>query len=219
MTFGLLLFAIFESTVALLRRRSTGPSAQSRVKLPRLATFHVRTNCDPKTYATNVILTLGSAWHSLLTVPEQPVALSAAVRDVTQKPVLGFSRPGLQSQPSNTDAAAARLQPRPGEVQNMPPHTPVKADDTRAELRQAALEYHEFPTPGKIAIHATKQLINQHDLALGLFPGRGGAVRGNRQGPERRLQVHQRAATWLRSSPTARPCWAWATSDRWRPSR
>jgi len=53
----------------------------------------------------------------------------------------------------------------------MPPHTPVKADDTRSELRQAALEYHEFPTPGKIAIHATKQLINQHDLALAYTPG------------------------------------------------
>ena len=26
----------------------------------------------------------------------------------------------------------------------------------RAELRRAALEYHEFPTPGKIAIAATK---------------------------------------------------------------
>ena len=38
--------------------------------------------------------------------------------------------------------------------------------DARAELRRAALEYHEFPTPGKVAIHATKQLVNQHDLAL-----------------------------------------------------
>jgi malic enzyme len=38
-------------------------------------------------------------------------------------------------------------------------------------LRQAALEYHEFPTPGKVAIAATKQLINQHDLALAYSPG------------------------------------------------
>jgi malate dehydrogenase (oxaloacetate-decarboxylating)(NADP+) len=43
--------------------------------------------------------------------------------------------------------------------------------DKRAELRQAALEYHEHPTPGKIAIAATKQLINQHDLALAYSPG------------------------------------------------
>ncbi|MEY4363608.1 MAG: NADP-dependent malic enzyme [Pseudomonadota bacterium] len=41
----------------------------------------------------------------------------------------------------------------------------------RDELRRAALEYHEFPTPGKVAIQATKQLINQHDLALAYSPG------------------------------------------------
>ena len=41
----------------------------------------------------------------------------------------------------------------------------------RAELRRAALEYHEFPTPGKVAITPTKQLINQRDLALAYSPG------------------------------------------------
>lgn len=41
----------------------------------------------------------------------------------------------------------------------------------RAQLRQAALEYHEFPTPGKVAIAATKQLVNQRDLALAYSPG------------------------------------------------
>ena len=41
----------------------------------------------------------------------------------------------------------------------------------RAELRRAALEYHEFPTPGKVAIAATKQLVNQRDLALAYSPG------------------------------------------------
>ncbi|MGZ5265212.1 MAG: NADP-dependent malic enzyme, partial [Caldimonas sp.] len=40
-----------------------------------------------------------------------------------------------------------------------------------AELRRAALDYHEFPTPGKVAIAATKQLVNQHDLALAYSPG------------------------------------------------
>lgn len=49
--------------------------------------------------------------------------------------------------------------------------TPPKANDKRAELRRAALEYHEFPTPGKISIAATKQLVNQHDLALAYSPG------------------------------------------------
>jgi len=46
-------------------------------------------------------------------------------------------------------------------------NTPEK----RAELRRAALEYHEFPTPGKVAIAATKQMVNQHDLALAYSPG------------------------------------------------
>ncbi len=44
-------------------------------------------------------------------------------------------------------------------------------EQQRVELRQAALEYHEFPTPGKVAISATKQLVNQHDLALAYSPG------------------------------------------------
>ncbi|HYP82841.1 MAG TPA: NADP-dependent malic enzyme [Variovorax sp.] len=39
------------------------------------------------------------------------------------------------------------------------------------QLRRAALEYHEFPTPGKIAIMPTKQVINQRDLALAYSPG------------------------------------------------
>ncbi len=47
----------------------------------------------------------------------------------------------------------------------------LQAEEKRAVLRKAALEYHEFPTPGKIAIAATKQLVNQHDLALAYSPG------------------------------------------------
>jgi malate dehydrogenase (oxaloacetate-decarboxylating)(NADP+) len=52
------------------------------------------------------------------------------------------------------------------------PKTPVDHEqEKRNELRRAALEYHEFPTPGKVAITATKQLINQRDLALAYTPG------------------------------------------------
>jgi hypothetical protein len=61
----------------------------------------------------------------------------------------------------------------------------------RAELKRAALEYHEFPTPGKLAIAATKQLTNQRDLALAYSPGVAAALRRNRGRPEQRLQVHQ----------------------------
>ena len=49
--------------------------------------------------------------------------------------------------------------------------TQDNAEERRAQVRRAALEYHEFPTPGKISIAATKQLVNQHDLALAYSPG------------------------------------------------
>ena len=45
------------------------------------------------------------------------------------------------------------------------------SEEKAVELRRAALDYHEFPTPGKVAIAATKQLVNQHDLALAYSPG------------------------------------------------
>ena len=45
------------------------------------------------------------------------------------------------------------------------------AEQKAAELKAAALDYHEFPTPGKLAIAATKQMINQRDLALAYSPG------------------------------------------------
>ena len=51
------------------------------------------------------------------------------------------------------------------------PQEAINTAQKQAELRRAALEYHEFPTPGKISIAATKQLVNQHDLALAYSPG------------------------------------------------
>jgi malate dehydrogenase (oxaloacetate-decarboxylating)(NADP+) len=44
-------------------------------------------------------------------------------------------------------------------------------EDRAAELKRAALEYHEFPTPGKLQVTATKQMVNQRDLALAYSPG------------------------------------------------
>jgi malate dehydrogenase (oxaloacetate-decarboxylating)(NADP+) len=38
-------------------------------------------------------------------------------------------------------------------------------------LNQAALDYHEFPTPGKISVMPTKQLTCQRDLSLAYSPG------------------------------------------------
>jgi malate dehydrogenase (oxaloacetate-decarboxylating)(NADP+) len=39
------------------------------------------------------------------------------------------------------------------------------------QLRISALEYHRYPTPGKISIAPTKGLMNQRDLALAYSPG------------------------------------------------
>ena len=45
-------------------------------------------------------------------------------------------------------------------------------DETRENaLRQASLDYHEFPKPGKLEIRATKPLANGHDLARAYSPG------------------------------------------------
>ena len=52
-----------------------------------------------------------------------------------------------------------------------PVDTDMERDEKRAELHRAALEYHEFPKPGKLAIAATKQLTNQRDLSLAYSPG------------------------------------------------
>ena len=38
-------------------------------------------------------------------------------------------------------------------------------------FRQAALDYHRLPRPGKIAVTPTKDLVTQRDLALAYSPG------------------------------------------------
>ena len=45
-------------------------------------------------------------------------------------------------------------------------------DESRQDnARQAALDYHEFPKPGKLEIRATKPLANGRDLSLAYSPG------------------------------------------------
>src|SRR6185369_16118670 len=73
----------------------------------------------------------------------------------THESVLGFSPAGQQSTASGPVRRRLSASSR----------TPQKTSE------YAPLEYHEFPTPGKIAIHATKQLLNQHDLGLAYSPG------------------------------------------------
>jgi malate dehydrogenase (oxaloacetate-decarboxylating)(NADP+) len=46
-----------------------------------------------------------------------------------------------------------------------------RQDDARQSSRQAALDYHEFPKPGKLEIRATKPLANGRDLSRAYSPG------------------------------------------------
>ena len=51
-------------------------------------------------------------------------------------------------------------------------NTPTPNDaDQHAQLRQAALDYHEHPVPGKIAVSPTKTLVNRYELSLAYSPG------------------------------------------------
>ncbi len=39
------------------------------------------------------------------------------------------------------------------------------------QLKQAALDFHEFPVAGKVSVTPTKSLATQKDLALAYSPG------------------------------------------------
>lgn len=52
------------------------------------------------------------------------------------------------------------------------------------DIRQAALAYHSFPTPGKISVEPTKALATQRDLALAYSPGVAAACEAIVQDPE-----------------------------------
>ena len=47
----------------------------------------------------------------------------------------------------------------------------AKDETIQSDLSKAALDYHEFPVPGKLSVTPTKQLTNQSDLALAYSPG------------------------------------------------
>ncbi len=51
------------------------------------------------------------------------------------------------------------------------------AKETKDELKQAALDYHEFPTPGKLSVELTTPAETQRDLSLAYSPGVAEPVR------------------------------------------
>jgi malate dehydrogenase (oxaloacetate-decarboxylating)(NADP+) len=61
------------------------------------------------------------------------------------------------------------------------------------QLRTDALEYHEFPTPGKISVTPTKALANQRDLSLAYSPGVAYACTAIQQTPELAARYTARA--------------------------
>jgi len=52
------------------------------------------------------------------------------------------------------------------------------------DLKQAALDYHEFPQPGKISVELTKPAETQYDLALAYSPGVAEPVREIAKDPD-----------------------------------
>ena len=69
----------------------------------------------------------------------------------------------------------------------------MTSDARETSLKKAALEYHEFPRPGKLEIRPTKPMANGRDLARAYSPGvaaaclfdrrlRGARARGRRWG-------------------------------------
>src|SRR5471032_609553 len=52
------------------------------------------------------------------------------------------------------------------------------------DFRKAALDYHRFPRPGKLAIEATKRMTTQRDLALAYSPGVAAACEEIKANPD-----------------------------------
>jgi len=57
--------------------------------------------------------------------------------------------------------------------------------DDRKNKDQDALDYHQFPIPGKLQISATKALATQHDLSLAYSPGVAAACTAIHQYPDK----------------------------------
>jgi malate dehydrogenase (oxaloacetate-decarboxylating)(NADP+) len=70
---------------------------------------------------------------------------------------------------------------------------PGKEPDVDEDLRKSALEYHRQPRPGKISVHATKDLVNQRDLALAYSPGVAYACEEIRRDPAEAVHLTARA--------------------------
>jgi len=53
----------------------------------------------------------------------------------------------------------------------------------KPDIYKDSLDYHRYPTPGKLSIHPTKPLVDQRDLALAYSPGVAAASRTIAESP------------------------------------
>ena len=86
------------------------------------------------------------------------------------------------------------------------------------DLRQQALDYHQFPVPGKTAVCLTKPARTSKDLALAYSPGVAEPVREIASKPANAYRIPTRATLW-QLSPTGLLFWVWEILARWHPSR
>lgn len=74
------------------------------------------------------------------------------------------------------------------------------------QLKQSALDFHEFPVPGKIQVSPTKPLATQRDLALAYSPGVAAPAWKSKKIRWQPTNT-PRAATLSRSFPTVQRYW------------
>jgi malate dehydrogenase (oxaloacetate-decarboxylating)(NADP+) len=65
--------------------------------------------------------------------------------------------------------------------------------DVQAQLAEAAIHYHSYPTAGKISVNPTKSMTNQRDLALAYSPGVAVACMAIHADPDRASELTSRA--------------------------
>jgi Malic enzyme, N-terminal domain len=61
------------------------------------------------------------------------------------------------------------------------------------QLARSALDYHRYPTPGKISITPTKEMTNKRDLALAHSPGVAAACTTTTEDPQQARELTGRA--------------------------
>ena len=76
------------------------------------------------------------------------------------------------------------------------------SDDT---LREAALDYHRFPMPGKISVQPTKAMATQRDLSLAYSPGVADAC----------MEIAHNPAEAMTLTSRADHLGSWPVADAW----